>query len=258
MITFKSRKQLAQAEFIQRAAHNFYPHISSTALTTRIESLIPSESGMEKYMRVVSNAYNYSRKINSNLTKLREEIVKDPSVLYLNVIESLKKHKSGNCGEEAELAKLIGRLNGQSNIYTGKLWCNLNNTGLETPRNHEVAFITDIPVESGKKYFFKNKEAIIIDPWLGVTDFASSYFTKIKTILRERLRDIPNICHEMKTLRRKVATLEEFRARCKKEVTKTKFRIAPYMEVAVSARQMTLYKMMFPELVFKDFRPVEF
>ena len=44
-----------------------------------------------------------------------------------------------------------------------------------------MAFITNKKIEPNKKYSFKSKEALVIDPWLGITEYAGNYFKLIKT-----------------------------------------------------------------------------
>lgn len=81
----------------------------------------------------------------------------------------------GNCAEEAKLAELIGKISGIKNIYSGSIFAGKGFA------KHDVAFITDKEIKENKKYQFKNKEALIIDPWLGITEFAGNYFKTIKT-----------------------------------------------------------------------------
>ena len=138
MITFESRqKVIRNADLITRKAHSLYPHVSES----RIVSMIGEDKVDEK------NLYRY-------------------------VLESLQG-RLGNCAEEAKLAELIARINGQKNVYSGKIFAGKGFA------KHEVAFITDKEIKPDKKYHFKNKDALIIDPWLGVTDFAGRYFKSL-------------------------------------------------------------------------------
>ena len=88
---------------------------------------------------------------NLKLAGERTKIDIDEKNTYEYVVESLKKGL-GNCYEEAKLAELIAKINGQKNIYSAKLYA-----GKGLPK-HELAFITDEKVCADKFYKFKNKE----------------------------------------------------------------------------------------------------
>lgn len=165
MITFKSRqKNIRTADFITRKAHSEYPHVS----ISRINSVI--EKDKVKDFLWGQMALNYA----CRFLKERYKMESDTKNLYKYVIEAMK-NGIGNCSEEAKLAELIAKINGQKNIYSGRIFAGKGYA------KHEVAFITDKKIEPDKLYNFKNKEAIILDPWLGITEFAGEYFKSIKT-----------------------------------------------------------------------------
>ena len=154
------------------------------------------------------------------------------------------------------MAELIGRVNGQSNIYTGIALYNKNQSGLETELNHRIAFITDKPVENGNIYDFKNKEAIVIDPWLGITDFVSEYFGKLKTILRHNFPEIPNSDILIKQTKERSDNYQDFQKKRKHEIPRIHFRIMADVEKPLNEKQINLFQLMYPELKLQNYKPV--
>ncbi len=169
MITFQSRnKMVRNADMITRKAHSQYPHIS----VSRIDSMLGKDKA--KHFFWDDMAFKYSLKCASE----RLKVDMDEKNMYKLTVESLK-NGIGNCGEEANLAELIGKINGLKNIYSGKIYA-----GNKFPV-HEAAFITDREIKPSKRYSFKGKDAIIVDPWLGITEYAGEYFKRLKTQFKE-------------------------------------------------------------------------
>lgn len=165
MITFQSRNEMVRnADMIARKAHSQYPHIS----VSRIDTMLGKDK--VKHFFWDNMAFKYSLKCASE----RLKVEMDEKNLYKLTVESLK-NGIGNCGEEANLAELIGKINGLKNIYSGKIYA-----GKKFPI-HETAFITDKEIKPSKRYSLKAKDAIIVDPWLGITEYAGEYFRRLKT-----------------------------------------------------------------------------
>lgn len=165
MITFTSRhNEIRKADLITRKAHSVYPHISES----RVSAIISQDKVKELFWGQMS--LEYALKFAGERLKMEC----DEKNLYAHVIEALK-NGLGNCAEEAKLAELIGKINGIKNIYFGSIFAGKGFA------KHDVAFITNENIEPNKKYKFKNKDALIIDPWLGITEFAGNYFKIIKT-----------------------------------------------------------------------------
>lgn len=163
MITFESRqKVIRNADLITRRAHSLYPHVSES----RIVSMIGEDKVKDLFWGNMSLRYALK------FAAQRYNMEIDEKNLYRYVLESFQGGL-GNCSEEAKLAELIARINGQKNVYSGKIFAGKGFA------KHEVAFITDKEIKPDKKYHFKNKDALIIDPWLGVTDFAGRYFKSL-------------------------------------------------------------------------------
>ena len=165
MITFTSRhNEIRKADLITRKAHTIYPHISES----RVSAIISQDKVKELFWGQMSMEYAL------RFAGERLKMECNEKNLYTHVIETLK-NGLGNCAEEAKLAELIGKINGIKNIYSGSIFAGKGFA------KHDVAFITNEEIKPNKKYKFKNKEALIIDPWLGITDFAGNYFKIIKT-----------------------------------------------------------------------------
>ena len=165
MISFRSRNEhIRMADIITRKAHSQYPHIS----VSRNHYLI-NKSEVNRFFWK-----NMDMRDSLKLASHRMNIEMDEKNSYKHIINCLQ-NKLGNCSEESKLAELIAKINGQKNIYVGKIFAG---KGFE---KHEVAFITNKKIEPNKKYSFKSKEALVIDPWLGVTEYAGNYFKLIKT-----------------------------------------------------------------------------
>ena len=163
MISFKSRNEhIRIADIITRKAHSQYPHIS----VSRNHYLI-NKSDVNRFF-----LENMDIRDSLKLASHRMNIEMDEKNSYSHIINCLQ-NGLGNCFEESKLAELIAKINGQKNIYVGKIFAG---RGFE---KHEVAFITNKKIEPNKKYSFRNKEALIIDPWLGVTEYAGNYFKLI-------------------------------------------------------------------------------
>lgn len=229
--SFGVKQPLKHPEMIMRKARNTYQHFSPDNVSARIKNkykldMNPLYLSSEPYIQYVEKEKNIS--INRKLLKGLKNIV-DVFATYRNILqtcrnkiifmlENLKNgNKMGNSSEDVTLATLIGRINGQKNIYSGNI------SGLD----HNVAFITDKPVIDGKKMFFKNKDAIIIDPQLGITDFAGNYFLKIKDLIKTPFRKKPH------------------------------FSVTPSDNFRLNEAQTEDLKIHYPELLIKDYKPVK-
>lgn len=214
MITFESRqKVIRNADLITRKAHSLYPHVSES----RIVSMIGEDKVKDLFWGNMSLRYALK------FAAQRYNMEIDEKNLYRYVLESLQGGL-GNCSEEAKLAELIARINGQKNVYSGKIFAGKGFA------KHEVAFITDKEIKPDKKYHFKNKDALIIDPWLGVTDFAGRYF---------------------KSLTKQYAKVLQIRGNAK-----------PSLQADFSAKltpkKLGDLKKGHPELIIRNYRPISF
>lgn len=174
MISFQSRKpEIRFADTIARKAHSIYPHVSSSKIIAN--NYIKSNNSKNSTFL----GFGLLNKINNKMAQMRSKLDFSPNYYY-TLIHEIKKYRVANCYEEATLAKLIGSVNGIKNIYVGDLILKDKVSGSEQPFDHSIAFITDKKLDKDGVFRFKNKDAILIDPWLKFADFASNYFTKIK------------------------------------------------------------------------------
>lgn len=221
MISFEGRNHiLKQPDLIARKAHSVYPHFS----TTKIQCTCHNDYSK---VNIVDKAI---KNLVITLNSMRNERICATSELPL-IIEGLKKQKVGNCHEEARLAEVIGRINGQKNIYSGRIFFGSPDSK-EKPLDHVIAFITTKKVEPKSMLSLKNKEGIIIDPWLGIADFAGTYFGKLKTIFKPMFERLPNKTSEIG------------------------FRIEPNFDEFFGEGSTDKLKQKFPELIIKKTTPL--
>jgi hypothetical protein len=182
MITFRSRNQdIRTMDKITRAAHGTYPHISPTRVYNTLE-----ESG-----HLDTAKYNICYKYQNVIMQNRQNMNYYEDNLNQKAIELIRNLKVGNCFEDSCLAQTIAQINGQNNVYLGVLgFYTSRHEQNEKPAfnditdlDHCVAFLTDKDVEIEVGYPYKNKEAIICDPWLGITDYAGNYFKKFQSLV---------------------------------------------------------------------------
>lgn len=217
MITFESRhKAVRNADIITRKAHNEYPHIS----TSKLDNMLGDDMVKEIFWGNMNFQYQLK------LVKERLRYEDEEKNLHSLIIESMKNKRLGNCYEEAKVAEAIGKLNGQSNIYSAKIFYN------KKPF-HEIAFVTDKEIKPNKKYKFKGKEAVIIDPWLSTTSFAGEYFTNLKNTYK-------NLFPEIKRKR------------------KMQFKVEADFSSHLTSYRLRKLKKNYPELILQNFKKIKF
>ena len=250
MITFQGRQDvLKSAKILESRARNTYPHISTSKIRKHIGYDIPDPA----YFVQLKEDY-------SNMLKM----IRESGDYYSSLIYTLSDGKMGNCTEDAMFTELLGKINGQKNIYTGCI--GLKKDGGKTGYiNHVVAFITDEPVTAGKEYFLKNKEAVIIDPWLAITDFASGYFTKLKTVFRKvfsqeknpRFVTFSNDKLATELLKMESKTPQEYKSKRKYYLPKDELCLIPFIDHSLNSEKLATLKMFFPELTIKNFKEIK-
>ena len=249
MITFNGNRQiLKSAQLLESRARNTYPHISTSKIRTHIGYDTKTPSFLERIKK------DYS---------LIRRMIKESGEYYTALIYSLSFGKIGNCTEDAMLTELLGKINGQQNIYTGCIRIKKDKDAKFL--DHVVAFITDKPIEHNKECQFKNKEAIIIDPWLGVSDFAENYFTKLKTIYRKIFMyhknkaygtfTNDNLANEL--IRAESNTVKEFKSKKKDFFPKTELSIVPFTTLNLDSERLEELKTCFPELVINQYKIIQ-
>ena len=251
MITFQSRQLPIQyAEIIERKAHNVYPHVSNSKLNTRCEHAFTNHT-------VTPNFFDKVRiKTLAKLRELRSKL-RTSNTFYTDLAYGMQDNRVGNCFEEACIAELIGKINGQKNIYVGDIFVEKENVKNKRKIDHTVAFITNKKIKPGKEYYFKNKDAVIIDPWLGITDYADMYFTRLKNHFKNYFKELPEQDFSEYLTGVNSKDTKEFRERRKNSCRRLKFNIKLAHNLDLNKTKRKLYKVFFPELVIKKFKKIE-
>ena len=246
MISFKSRNQaIRQADKITLAAKSTYSHISESRTSKRINHIQAIH-----YPDPICYRFGNLKIKNSNrLDNLRYRNGKGIDA-FRNIIDMLKNHKIGNCYEESILAQIIGKINGIKNIYPSKIYFNKNSSGNQMQLDHVVAIITDKPFKQGYKYDFKNKDAVVIDPWLGITEFAGDYIRRIKTDFIEIFPNIPDFKHWLKGIAKSSDNINQFKLE-RKKLFKPDFSFMLHNEDVLPDEYVKILKDEFPELILK-------
>lgn len=192
-INFTGRcPQVRDAQWVCHVVNTAFPHVSTTRFSAPMYKL--KQENAQLYNNFVgknsfskNRPYNYDElklltlfnwqnrligKIN-RARKIWQLGLKNNSKLVNNIIDQLKFHRLGNCGEDALLSEAILKINGVKNSYTANLVT--DNSKID----HSVCvFNRDGSIFDGKV----TKNTIIIDPWIGAADFAQNMFLKYKSL----------------------------------------------------------------------------
>ena len=186
--SFTSRcPEIRDAQWVCQKVKSF-PHISSTKVTIPITNLaykhptlygkftkfpyadlfkIPEE---HKIVRI----FEWQKRLVDKINRARDEwgvLRKGDFKTVGAILGQFKYNKLGNCGEDAFLSAAILKLNGIENAYTASLKIDKHS------HDHAVCVFN----RNDKPYSGKiERDTIIIDPWIGVADFATNVFQKYK------------------------------------------------------------------------------
>ena len=253
MITFEGRQRLLKsADMIGRKASETYPHISGSQLDIRYRKT-----------HHIKKTFFYQSpelvtKIATKINKIRDKI-NCCDYYYAALVKEIKKNKVGNCFEDAMLAELVGHINGQDNIHMGNILVKKQNVKKQISIDHAVAFITNKKIRSDKDYTFKNKEAVIIDPWLNIVDFAGNYFTKIKNQYRDCFDGLPNqdfLEYLIGTDAENVKNVKDYRQQKKISCQHLTFSIKPAHSFYWDKDKEDYYRSHFTELIIDKFEKI--
>ena len=154
---FQSRNQTIRfADDIARHVNKCYPRISAT--------------NVNEFVNI--NAFrNLKKRLNTETkNNLRDEISDNYDAAdnftgkILAFLKPIKKYKFGNCGESAQLAAIVAKINGIKDCHIAQI-CNQEGKDID----HSVLFVND-------------KKPYIIDCWLGFADYAPNALNKYKTL----------------------------------------------------------------------------
>ena len=249
MISFQSRNSaIRQADRITRSVNSIYPHISES----KTKKMAEHQQFLNYPDKICYKLGNLKLKNSIKIDTLRYKH-REGIDLFRDIIDMLKNHKIGNCYESAVVAEIIGKINGIKNIYPSKIFFNKNSSGYQTQLDHVVAIITDNSFMPDRYYSFKNKDAIIIDPWLGITEFAGDYINKLRTNFVNIFSGIPDYKDTSKFLKRTTNNIEEFK-KTQKYMFKPDFSFKLHVNEVLSIEDANTLKNEYPELVIKDFK----
>ena len=252
MISFKSRcETVKNADRIIRQVNSLYPSISDTKPDSFISrQILLCNDNFDKAIKL--------SRLKNKVENIRKEIQKelsDNTNSFLNIIKCLKDKKVGNCFEKAKLAEFISKANGQDNVYTVRLLYTQNSSGAVRELDHVVTLITNKPLNKNNLYTLKNKEGIIVDPWLGITEFASNYFTKVQNEFRHLFPKLPDNSIAINKIKKESKNTSEYKDKIKEKLFKPKFMVQLH-ERNSSAEEIENLKKEFPELITENFKIV--
>ncbi len=249
MINFRSKNSaIRQADRITRTVNSVYPHISESKSKLNIDKFISKNTENEKRNYTLSKL---KLKNSMKLDNLRNRGGYGFEQFRI-IIENLKKHKIGNCYEESVLAQIIGKINGIKNIYPASVYYTKSPFEKSIKFYHAVAIITDKPFAKDYKYQFKNKDAIIVDPWLGITEFAREYFNRLITqFAKEFPNKISDNTNLLKCISRDSKSIEEFNTK-RRQCFKPEFFLTLHDDEVLSEADAEKLKQEFPELIFNN------
>ena len=196
-IAFTSRcSQIRDAQWVCRKVRSF-PHISTTYWNANVVKL--AEQNFEIYDRFMHQSqvnryipkdphaikcvkiFSWYKRLVKNISKARREWDVGGNNSYRrvnNILGQFRYEKLGNCGEDAYLAASILKMNGVENACVATLKADGD------VQDHVVCLFN----KDGSQFDNENlKKTIIIDPWLGVVDFASNMSVKYKNLFLEKL-----------------------------------------------------------------------
>ena len=255
MISFTGRNHILQnADRITRKVNSVYPHISESKQKDYISKIIEFcdfDSDISKKMM------NLSLKNAVKLDALRFRMTSGIE-LFKSIIYALKDKHIGNCYESARLAEIIAKINGQDNVYSMKTYVARNRSGMEIKLEHVVSVITNQQIEAGKKYVFKDKDAVIIDPWFGITEFASKYVEKLKNDFMHHFMYMPNNDFVSGMISKQAKTPQEYKLLKKDKFFNPPIRFLLHEDDVLTKEQAKELRNDYPELILDNFTKVDF
>jgi len=248
MISFHGRcEQIRNADRFTRLAASVYPHISTSKASEKISRQI---SYMDYSLPQNRSLSDLSFKYSTKLSHLRLGMSSGIELLKA-VIRALKEERIGNCYEEARLTEIIAKINGQENVYPMKILVSRNRSGALVPIDHAVAVITDKKIEPKRTYLFKNNEAVILDPWLGITDFCAHFSEKLKNDFAKHFDMIPDNDFSMRFFAKTSKDMAEFKQNKKDCVFNPEVWFSLHSDGAATKEEIKELRREYPELILK-------
>ena len=181
-------KKIRDADDIMRISVNSFPRLSSTYMDTfYLSTQNEQKSPLHHLAKYISN------KVNSEIMLQREVIKKITNensavIPYALTLAVVKKNKLGNCGEAAICALAALAANG---IYNSKRMLLYLQTDFIDKKSGECVYSGKSPLDHSfvittmsdlKLDDAKEKDIIVVDPWLGFTDSLSNAKARFKQV----------------------------------------------------------------------------
>ncbi len=99
---------------------------------------------------------------------------------YLAFVEAIKQHKVGNCGDSAKLFNLLGHINGIESRKVEML-ITTKEGRMKGGIDHAIHALSTSEDDLPSGLLSELKDVLIIDPWLGIAEYAPKYNELIKT-----------------------------------------------------------------------------
>lgn len=152
------------------------------------------------------NAYNILGFLDDMVTDLRGFVrftVDDKKKLLMTELKNTKKYKIGNCNELADAGYIACQINGYKNAVPVNVYAFNTKTKNFRKIDHTAVGINfkkelkDKPSGFNAIIFCDDREAIIMDPWCGFTDYANNASVKYKSHIEfgKNLKPEEKICY---------------------------------------------------------------
>ena len=233
--SFQARNKIIRdADKICRAVNSRFPHISPTYRTREIASNIlnlihESQNGFKNSSLAAKEKYDKYENLVESYVAANDKLERSRNKRILNngqydyfskLISYVRRDRLANCVELSELAFLMCKNKNFDDVKIFSLEAfeefmptNLNHVNLRKC-GCNVEDISTIDLDHVAVSFKHDNKVVVVDPWLGIADFAENYKTKIKTLYKNFFIDLKNMhdlkfqyCDEESTLDRK--TLEK-------------------------------------------------
>lgn len=191
--SFSSRcPEIRDAQWVCQKVKSF-PHISPSKVTVPIVGLAYKNPNVYKRFskypypdlfnipqeHKITRIFDWQRRIVQKINNARDEWTgkrRGDFRLFEAILGQIKYSKLGNCGEDAFLSATILKLNGVEHTYTATLKID------DLLHDHAVcAFNRNGQPFSGEI----KRDTILIDPWIGIADFAANIIPKYKNLYSE-------------------------------------------------------------------------
>ena len=237
-VSFKSRQQVIRdAKWVAQKAHSYFPHISASM----IDCKLMRDPCLEYKFRGLAASAGAQQKVARMLYMADES---RPFKSYCNIIDRMSEMQFGNCFETAAFAEVIAKMNGAKNVHSASLFFGPINL------DHRVVFMTDKPV--AKENIFRNKDALVIDPWLGIADFVGNFIDTIKHSYSKIFNLMPDEAFYIWGKDRNSLTTDDFKKLRNQRKSKHEiiFKILG-KEANFSAAELEKFRSRYPELVYE-------